>query len=190
MDDRDIPEKSAGMVIIRPDENRGPCVLLLKIYSKYDLPKGHIEDSDAPEEAVSPYGQILNAAIRECREECGFQVTLEPDIMLDPSRQIARLIPGQTEPIRCVAYDKHTFLPRKIVYLFAAETLCHKAIIQKNKKSGIYEHQGYRWSTPENVSVSGLHRYLQSGVMKALELYEMNIKINEAVERINSMKEG
>jgi len=188
VDENLIPEKSAGIVIIRPDEHRGPCVLILKIFKKYDLPKGHIEDSDADVVGSSiTADQILNAASRECYEECGFEVFHDPDLVLDPSIPVARLIPGQDEPIKCIAYDSRTLMPRKIVYLYAAETLCKKAVIKKNKKSGIYEHHGYRWESIQDIGSSGLHRYLQAGVLQAFEIYQTSKSVEAQVLRIVSL---
>ena len=189
INENQIPQKSAGIVIIRHDERRGPCVLLLKIFKKYDLPKGRIEDSDGGDlksDAVS-LDQILNAATRECYEECGFEILIDPGTLLDANVPVARLVPGQDEPIKCIAYDTKTHVPRKIVYLYVAETMCKKATIKKNKKSGIYEHHGYRWESAENIGSSGLHRYLQTGVVQAIELYQSSKSVEDKVRHIVSL---
>ena len=183
-DDKHIPEKSAGFVIIRCDERGVPHVLMLKTYNKHDLPKGHVESSDMGE---SPEDQLLNAAIRECYEECGFTVRTDMTVNLDPRRPVAKLLPDPDQPIRCVAYDRNSD-PRKVVYLFIAETACPVALIKKNKQTGIYEHQGFKWTCRDDVEKSGLHKYLQVGVMTALDMYEQHLRVNETVKMIISLK--
>ena len=182
-DDKRIPTRSAGIVIIRKDEQGIPHVLLLKTYNSHDLPKGHIEDD---EEGDSLEDQILNAAIRECYEECGFTVRTDYSVMLDPRRSIARLIPDLEQPLRCVAYDRRSDMPKKIVYLFIAETACPAAIIKKNKKTGIYEHQGFKWARGDEITRSGLHEYMQQGVLNALDMYNQKQRVDEAVKMIIS----
>jgi 8-oxo-dGTP pyrophosphatase MutT (NUDIX family) len=181
-DDKHIPARSAGIVIVRKDERGNPLVLLLKTYNSHDLPKGHIEDDDGD----SLEDQILNAAIRECYEECGFTVRTDYSVKLDPRRSVARLIPDIEQPIRCVAYDKKTDEIKKVVYLFIAETECPAAIIKKNKKTGIYEHHGFKWARGAEIVKSGLHEYLQQGVLDALDMYMQKLRVDEAVKTIIS----
>ena len=55
-------EKSAGCIIFRedPDPERGTCVLILRTYSKFDLPKGHIEKKDKNQLRLLLDGRLLN----------------------------------------------------------------------------------------------------------------------------------
>ena len=185
MSDRDDPiEKSAGVVILRVVEDLGLCVLLLKTYNKFDLPKGHVEDEDADNDDPDNVDkQILNAAKREAGEECGFQI-LDSSIDLDPDVPIARLLHGHETAIPCYNRDKKTGSIKKVVYLFAAETQCADVVIQRNKETGIYEHQGFKWVPIDDVIGSSLHAYLQPGVLAAAKMFPTHAKIAEAITKL------
>jgi 8-oxo-dGTP pyrophosphatase MutT (NUDIX family) len=177
-------EKSAGVVILRVVEDLGLCVLLLKTYSKLDLPKGHVEDEDADDDDPKNVDkQILNAAKREAGEECGFQI-LDSSVDLDPSIPIARLLHSHETAIPCYNRDKKTGAIKKVVYLFAAETLCPDVVIQRNKETGIYEHQGFKWVPIDDVIGSSLHAYLQPGVLAAAKMFPTHVKIAEVITKL------
>ena len=167
-------EASAGCIIFRNDAELGPCVLLLQTYARYDLPKGHIEKSDR-----SAYA----AAIRETFEECGYRVVEDPAFDLEPGAPVARLLHGVTEPIECLNINAKNGVIKKIVYLFPVETLCPKATLLPNAKSNVMEHHGYKWEPISSIKTSGLHPYLQTGVLEAYDLYETHIAVNKALDQ-------
>ena len=167
-------ERSAGTVIIRDDPSLGLCILMLKTFARYDLPKGHVENKDA---------SLFDAAARETFEECGFTVVQDPDAPLDTRQRVARLIRGG-DAIECFNVNNKTGALKKIVYLFPEETQCAEALILPNKKTQIYEHQSFKWEPVESVSSSGLHPYLQAGVMRAISAYMTHRKIDEAIRKL------
>ena len=171
-------EKSAGTVIIRDDPSIGLCVLMLKTFARYDLPKGHVEGKDQ---------SIFDAAARETYEECGFVVEQDPSTPLDPTIRVARLIRGG-DAIECYNVNNKTGALKKIVYLFPVETACAEALILPNKKTQIYEHQSYKWEPIANISTSGLHPYLQVGVSRAVSAYMTHRKIDEAIRKITNAR--
>jgi len=176
-DNTKLYEESAGTIIFRNDSAIGPCVLLLKTYKKFDLPKGHLDGDETP----------VDAAIRESSEECGFDVEIGDDVELDPDFPIARLLRGTspTDPIICDNINKKTGQIKKRVYLFPAETEFEDVRIRPNK-DGIYEHHDHFWCPIKDVEMYPLHDYLKQGVVTASELYLTNIKINEAISKIRA----
>jgi len=167
-------EASAGCVIFREDAQLGTCVLLLQTYSKFDLPKGHIEKKDA---------SVFKAASRETYEECGFNVLEDPNALLSSNLPIAKILHGTKEPIECLNISPKNGMIKKIVYLFPAFTLCSKVVLLPNQKSGILEHQSYKWHPAGDIATSGLHSYLQAGVVEAFELYKVHSLVDKALEQ-------
>jgi 8-oxo-dGTP pyrophosphatase MutT (NUDIX family) len=169
-------EKSAGCIIFRedPDPNVGTCVLILRTYAKFDLPKGHIEKKDK-----TPF----NTAVRETFEECGFTVIDDPDIELDPKAPVARILRGGSKAIECMNINSKTGVIKKVVYLYPAETLCSTVSLLPNSKTGVLEHQGHRWEPVSSISTSGLHRYLINGVIEAHTIYRAHKAVNEALQK-------
>lgn len=173
---KDETEKSAGTVILREDPVLGLCVLLLQTYAKYDLPKGHVEKKDKT---------ILDAAIRETYEECGFEVSTDPDVELSPNEPVGCLLRGITDPIKCLNVNNKTGSIKKIVYLFPVVTQCPTAVIRPN--GDVWEHQSYRWFPISEIAKSSLHPYLQPGVLEAEALYRTHKKVDEAIRRLRSV---
>lgn len=170
-------EESAGTVIFRNDSVLGPCVLYLKTYKKFDLPKGHLDGGETP----------VDAAIRESSEECGFDVEMSYDTELDPDIPIARFLRGASpnDPIICDNINKKTGQIKKRVYLFPAETEFSEVRIRPNK-DGIREHDGHFWCPIGDVEAYPLHDYLKLGVITAVDQYLTHLKINEAINKIRS----
>lgn len=201
-------ETSAGVVIICNDDNLGPCVLMLKVYGNYDLPKGHvdIEDADDPSK-VGTEDQIRNTAKREALEECGFTIMDNPNFPLTSSEQIARLVYTNEMPITCAIFNTRDSqlkselqrkivvsgfdnlhedelkIIKKVVYLYVAETQCQAASIEKSP-SGIYEHDSYMWCPHNLIEGSRLNGYLKPGVEKALSVYKLHKKVEEAIRKL------
>ena len=170
-------EKSAGCIIFREDPVLGTCVLLLQTYDKFDLPKGHIEKKD---------GSIFDAAARETYEECGFRIINDPDAELDVDEPVAKILQGADTPIECYNVNQRSGAVKKIVYLFPTVTLCSRATLLPNEKSGILEHQSYKWQPVGNLSQSRLHPYLLSGVNDALSLYNVHALVGRALKSFKS----
>lgn len=167
-------EASAGCVIFREDEKLGTCVLLLQAYSKFDLPKGHIEKKDA---------SVFKAAARETYEECGFNVLEDPNTQLNLNFPVAKILHGIKSPIECLNISPKNGMIKKIVYLFPVVTLCPKVTLLPNQKSGILEHQSFKWHPASDIGSSGLHSYLQTGVIEAFDLYKVHSLIDRALEQ-------
>tara|TARA_Y100000310_G_scaffold331477_1_gene405134 strand:+ start:441 stop:914 length:474 start_codon:yes stop_codon:yes gene_type:complete len=107
-------EISAGFVVVRYF-NGVPKVLCLRVYSKYDLPKGRVENRES----------ILGTAIRETYEESG--IVIDPDTDMSFGLSSVKVISSSG----------------KIVYLFLAVTDQDPEI--RKSPSGRYEHHGYKW---------------------------------------------
>ena len=88
----------------------------------YDIPKGVIEKGE----------NTLDAAKRECFEECG----LKPEIVSGP------------------------FISGKITVWLGKTTNDSEIKIYKNPITGIIEHQGYVWKSPEYIRKNCL-KYLK-----------------------------
>jgi 8-oxo-dGTP pyrophosphatase MutT (NUDIX family) len=161
------PEVSAGVVILRNDPKKGWCFLTLRVYGKFDLPKGHVDFGDAdlknPEGSV---GQIMNAARREALQESGYILSFDADTDLSVNKRFARMTWGSDFKV-CTSYDK-AGRPKKDVYIFAAETLCPDYKIGVNEK-GIKEHDDGIWVPIGKLEDCVLHKYLKSGVRWAIE---------------------
>lgn len=173
---QDDYEKSAGCIIFREDADPkiGTCVLILRTYAKFDLPKGHIEKKDK-----SPF----RTAVRETFEECGFTITDDPDAPLDANTQTARLLRGGNTPIECMNINSKTGVIKKVVYLYPAETLCSRATLLPNAKTGVLEHQSYKWEPVSSIDNSQLHKYLIKGVIEAYTVYRAHKAVNEALQK-------
>jgi len=158
------PEVSAGVVVIRDDPKRGPCVLMLRIYGKLDLPKGHVE----PEHFASEIDPILLCAADELFQEADFSLK-PPGSTMSPDVPEAVLI--STDRVLCKNIDKKTGAVRKYVHLYAAEAACPDARIKPNPESGIKEHDSVSWVPFDKVPAAKLHPYLLPGVIWAMESY-------------------
>lgn len=174
----DKQEISAGTIIFRNDSVKGPQVLLLRTYDKYDLPKGHVEPTDT---------DIFSAAARETAEECSFAVVNDPYFELTPSEPVAKILHGVTSPITCNNINSKTGVIKKTVLLFPVETKCSNVAILPNKKTGIYEHQGYAWVSTGGIRDSKLHKYLQDGVNSAIQQYNTHLVVENAIKRLKSV---
>lgn len=159
-----LPAVSAGVVVIRNDPKKGPCVLMLKIYSKYDLPKGHLE----PEHLTSTIDPILLCAADELFQESDY--SLKPvGASLSPTVPEAALL--TLERTICKNVDKKSGTVRKYVHLYVAETVCPDAKIKPNPENGIREHDAVVWVPFDKVPASPIHPYLMTGVIWAMEVY-------------------
>jgi len=168
-------EVSAGSIIFRNDPSLGPCVLMLKTYNKYDLPKGHVEKTDA---------DSFSAAARETQEECGITIIDDPYADLDPKKSVAKILHGVHGPIVCNNINNKTGVIKKSVLLYPVETLCPSVTILPNKKTGIYEHQSSKWVPVREINNSELHRYLQDGVHAAIRMYETHLVVENAIKNL------
>jgi 8-oxo-dGTP pyrophosphatase MutT (NUDIX family) len=170
-------EESAGSIVFREDPGLGSCVLFLKTYDKYDLPKGHLEIGESP----------IDAAVRETFEECAFNITTSATAVLDDNFPVARLLRGviESDPIICDNINKKNGTIRKRVYLYPVETRYPEPVITRNEK-GIFEHQGWVWCPIDDVERYKLHDYLKSGVRKAIQIYETHRSVNEALKMIHA----
>lgn len=123
-------EHGAGLVIIRFFDGE-PRILGLRVYSSYDLPKGEIEEGE----------DTFEAALRETEEECGITELDHPwgkDVIKLKNRHKKR---------------------RKVVTVYMART-SQDAAIQRNPKTGKYEHHDVKWLTLDEAE-QGLHTYLR-----------------------------
>lgn len=165
-DDHQETEVSAGVVVIRDDPKRGPCVLALRVYGKLDLPKGHIEPEHyAVAQDVDP---ILLCAADELFQEADYTLLPIGSEMLASETVAVMLSPKR---FMCRNIDKKTGRVRKNVHLYVAETMCPNARIKPNPESGIKEHDEVVWLPFKSVEGSNLHRYLVPGVMWAIDQY-------------------
>ena len=164
MRDSQHPETSAGVVVMRLDPKKGPCVLTLRIGRRFDLPKGHVE------EVHTRMGDpILSCAADELDQEA--DITLLPiGAPLDPSTQVAALL--SDENFVCSNVSAKTGAVKKNVYLYAAETACPRAQIKPNPENGILEHDEVVWIPFGKVESSAIHPYLKPGVIWAMRVYQ------------------
>jgi len=181
------PEVSAGVVILRNDSKKGWCFLALKVYGRFDVCKGHVDMQDADDDnPTGSIGQIMNAAVREAREECGYTLTFDPKAQLSADDRIARLSWGN-EYYVCRNFNKDGS-PKKDVFLFAAETQCANFKIGVNDK-GIREHDDGVWVPINDIDRVPLHNYLKPGVKWAVETMQIGIKSHELIERLQELSE-
>jgi 8-oxo-dGTP pyrophosphatase MutT (NUDIX family) len=181
------PEVSAGVVILRNDSKKGWCFLALKVYGRFDVCKGHVDMQDADDDnPTGSIGQIMNAAVREAREECGYTLTFDPNTQLSADDRIARLSWGN-EYYVCRNLNKDGS-PKKDVFLFAAETQCANFKIGVNDK-GIREHDDGVWVPINDIDRVPLHNYLKPGVKWAVETMQIGIKSHELIERLQELSE-
>ena len=158
------PAISAGVVVIRDDPKKGPCVLMLKIYSKYDLPKGHLE----PEHLTSTIDPILLCAADELFQESDYSLKPVGAPLSETVPEAALLTMERT---LCKNVDKKSGVVRKYVHLYAAEAICPDAKIKPNPENGIREHDAVVWVPFDKVPASPIHPYLMTGVIWAMEVY-------------------
>jgi len=181
------PEVSAGVVILRNDDKKGWCFLALKVYGRFDVCKGHVDMQDA--DVVSPagsIGQIMNTAVREAREECGYTLTFDPGAPLSSDERIARMSWGNEHYV-CRNFNKDGS-PKKDVFLFAAETQCANFKIGVNDK-GIREHDDGVWVPISDIDRVPLHNYLKPGVRWAVETMQIGLKSQALLERLQELSE-
>lgn len=158
------PAVSAGVVVIRDDPKKGPCVLMLKIYNKYDLPKGHLE----PEHFTSTIDPILLCAADELFQEADY--SLKP-VGAPLSEKVAEAALLTMDRTICKILDKKTDAVKKYVHLYVAEAICPDAKIKPNPDNGIREHDAVVWVPFDKVPASPIHPYLMTGVIWAMEVY-------------------
>jgi 8-oxo-dGTP pyrophosphatase MutT (NUDIX family) len=181
------PEVSAGVVILRNDEKKGWCFLALRVYGKFDICKGHIDQKDTSEDNPSgSLGQIKNAARREAREECGYNLSFDSNSDLSDTRRLARLSWGDDYFV-CRNFTRDGD-PKKDVYVFAAETLCPDFQIGVNDK-GEREHDDGVWIPIGDVDKIPLHNYLKPGVKWAVETMQIGLKAQKMIEKLHNTDE-
>jgi 8-oxo-dGTP pyrophosphatase MutT (NUDIX family) len=168
MQDDKAPEISAGVVVIRDDPKRGPCVLTLRIGKKLDLPKGHVEQVHF--ETALRVDPILLCAADELFQEADYTLLPEGSELL-ASEPVAVMI--SPERFMCRNIDKKTGRTRKNVHLYVAETINSRALIKPNPETGIKEHDEVVWVPFSKVSSSDIHPYLMLGVDWAIEKYRV-----------------
>jgi 8-oxo-dGTP pyrophosphatase MutT (NUDIX family) len=162
----ETPEVSAGVVVIREDRKRGPCVLALSVFGKLDLPKGHIEPEHF--ESAQEIDPILLCAADELFQESDY--TLVPmGSQLSQDIPIAALITGRR--FMCRNINKETGRVKKNVHLYVAHTHCPHAKIKPNPETGIREHDAIVWVPFDKVGASKIHNYLKPGVLWAIDRY-------------------
>lgn len=181
------PEVSAGVVILRNDDKKGWCFLALKVYGRFDICKGHVDMQDADvDNPAGSIGQIMNTAVREAREECGYTLTFDASARLSDVSRIARLSWGNDYFV-CRNFTR-TGEPKKDVFLFAAETRCADYQIGVNDK-GIREHDDGVWVPIGDIDRVPLHNYLKPGVRWAVETMQIGLKSQALLERLQELSE-
>lgn len=180
------PEVSAGVVILRNDEHKGWCFLALKVYGKFDICKGHVDVKDA--DRASPpgsIGQIMNAAKREAKEECGYNLSFDDQAQLLPNTRIARLSWGDSFTV-CRNHNRDGS-PKKDVYLFAAETECADFKIGVNDQ-GEREHDDGVWISIGDLDNVPVHNYLKPGIAWAIETMRISQKTQALLEKLQTIE--
>lgn len=132
-------ERGAGIVVIRFFDGK-PRLLGLRVFGRYDLPKGRIEQGETS----------IDAARRETREEAGLE-----DLTFrwgDASILLENM-------------SKHH---PKVVQMFIAETNSDPRVCP-NPVTGRYEHHSHAWLEFEEAN-QGLHVYLRPVVPWAASL--------------------
>ena len=181
------PEVSAGVVILRNDDKKGWCFLALKVYGRFDVCKGHVDIQDADVDSpAGSIGQIMNTAVREAREECGYTLTFDPGTPLSSDERIARMTWGNEHYV-CRNFNKDGS-PKKDVFLFAAETQCANFKIGVNDK-GIREHDDGVWVPIGDIDRVPLHNYLKPGVRWAVVTMQIGLKSQALLERLQELSE-
>lgn len=170
--DDEKPEISAGVVVIRDDPRKGPCVLMLRIGKKLDLPKGHIEQIHF--DTAKDVDPILLCAADELFQEADYSL-LPMGALMMVSETVAVMI--SPDRFMCSNVDRRTGRVRKNVHLYVAETLCADAKIKPNPESGIKEHDEVAWVPFSKIPESQLHQYLIPGVLWAVEQYKRHRSI-------------
>lgn len=123
-------DSSAGIVLLRMVHNE-PHILCLRVYGRYDLPKGHVELKETD----------LEAALRETSEETG--------------------IDDVTFPWGCLSFQiiKKGKKKKRVVF-FLGSTLKTEISIPRNPVTGKFEHHGWAWLTLDQARTQ-LYDYLQ-----------------------------
>ena len=178
------PEVSAGVVILRNDERKGWCFLALKVYGRFDICKGHVDSKDADDATpTGSIGQIINAAKREAREECGYMLSFDKGEPMSPTVRVARLSWGTSHTV-CRNYNRDGS-PKKDVYLFAAETECADFKIAVNDQ-GIREHDDGIWVPIGDLEKVPVHNYLKPGIAWAIETMRIGQKALALIEKLQT----
>lgn len=112
-------ERSAGFIIVRKNLKSWE-VLGLLVYGKFDIPKGHLNEGETD----------FEAALRECREEAGIEVT-ESDMLWGHEHFVASR-------------------PHKDVVIFLAST-DQDPVIRKNPETNRFEHDAIRWLSWDKI---------------------------------------
>lgn len=160
------PEISAGVVVIRDDRRKGPCVLALRVFGRLDLPKGHVEKEHM--ESAEKVDPILLCAADELFQEADYTL-LPMGSRMHPDEPLAVLISPRR--FMCRNVDRRTGHVRKNVHLYVAETQSSRAKIKPNPESGIKEHDEIVWVPIDRVGESKIHAYLKPGVLWAIDRY-------------------
>jgi len=178
------PEVSAGVVILRNDERKGWCFLALKVYGKFDICKGHVDAKDADKSnPPGSLGQIMNAAKREAREECGYMLSFDDSTPLSANQRVARLSWGESYTV-CRNHNRDG-TPKKDVYLFVAETECPDFKIGVNDE-GEREHDDGIWVPISDIDKVPVHNYLKPGIIWAAETMRIAQKAQALLEKLQS----
>ncbi len=119
-------------------------ILCLRTYASYDLPKGHIEKNESE----------LEAAERETFEETGID-------------QVKFVWGKQT--FKVVKKNKKT---KQVIFFIGISDIEPK--INKNPKTGKYEHHGYSWLTFSEAE-NKLHEYLRPVIQWVIKVISENI---------------
>jgi len=120
-------EKSAGVIIFYVEENGEIKFLFLKHKPDFlDFPKGLIEKGEKLEEA----------ALRECKEETGLEIT--------------ELIPGFKETVRFFFKAKYEYQKKRGLKLGQTVLKFVTYFLAQSKTKDVkisFEHEGYEWLT-------------------------------------------
>jgi len=115
-----IKEQSAGIILLRRERGEWKC-LLLRAYGRWDFPKGRREPGES----------LLQAAIRETKEESGIRHT--------------RFRWGLR------AWKTGVYSQGKRAYYFVAQTSQRDVVLFPNPITNLVEHDAYKWATLEEA---------------------------------------
>lgn len=119
---------SAGVIPVRFTE-KGTEFLIMRAWNYWDFPRGMVDDDES----------LLDAAIRELKEEAGIST-----VNFKWGYEFT-----QTAPYKTKVKNKKA---KKIVTYFIAECLNpEEACILPNPETGILEHEEFRWMTKQEI---------------------------------------